>query len=256
MQTNYKCLSGRRYDLDALGADERGFLESVFSLYRTRPAWDEFRSAWVRLGRERVWNNKVAVGSAPYRICQDLAARLGIAEGKVAPLDYRDLLADLIEERFGSRYAFCKETGIDQGHLSRVLAGKKHLAPTTLFEVLDSLGVQIDLVQPEDLFQRAADAPHSQLQRLGVLEHHVATLRTLLARADDCSPEERATLFQQVALLTNGLGQAALPAQEGDDVRQAVDQALARALDARARVAQEIATAAAEEREAHGRTAS
>lgn len=34
--------------------------------------------------------------SVACRICQDVEARLGIAQGKVAAPDYRDYLADLI----------------------------------------------------------------------------------------------------------------------------------------------------------------
>jgi hypothetical protein len=49
----------------------------------------------------------------------------------VAPPDYRDYLADLIEERYGSRYRFCKETVLDPGHLSRVLSSRSKLSSRT-----------------------------------------------------------------------------------------------------------------------------
>jgi len=197
--TRYRTLSGRRFDLSQLSREEQAFLEEVFALYREQPPWARFKSQWVRLGRKRLWKRKVDVGAAAYRICQDLATRLGVAEGKVAPPDYRDLLADLIEARFGSRYAFCKQTGIDQGHLSRVLAGKKHLAPHTLFEVLDSIGVSIDLVDSAELFRRA-QAPFlagTTADRLRSLEVRVSALRDLAARLEGATPEQRRALASE-----------------------------------------------------------
>lgn len=67
---------------------------------------------------------KIEHESALFKICDDLEARLGIAQGKASPPDYRHHLVALIEERYGSRYKFCKDTGIDQGQLSRILAGR------------------------------------------------------------------------------------------------------------------------------------
>lgn len=152
MSRLYTTITGRRFDLDQLAAEERALLGRIEALFRERPAWDEFSQAWIKLGREMLWKDgRVPVGHPVYRICQDLAARLGIAEGRLARPDYRDRLADLIEERFGSRYHFCKQTGIDQAHLSRVLAGKKHLAPGTLSRILEALGVELALVDREGL---------------------------------------------------------------------------------------------------------
>lgn len=68
---------------------------------------------------------------------------MGIAQGKVAPPDYRDYLAALIEERFGSRYRFCQETGVDQGQLSRVFAGRSDLSLQLLQKLLDALHAKL-----------------------------------------------------------------------------------------------------------------
>src|SRR6266545_6249608 len=138
---NYTTLTGRRFDLSRLSDNERAFLKRIVALFRQQPHWDEFSRAWVALGRETLWREgTIPVGHPVYRICQDLAARRGIAEGRLSRPDYRDQLADLIEERFGSRYRFCKETRIDPAHLSRVLAGKKHFATDTLFKIVEALG--------------------------------------------------------------------------------------------------------------------
>lgn len=256
MEKTYRSLSGRRYDLTQLTPSEQTFLQEVFTLYRQRPLWNEFRRQWIAVGRERLWHRRVAVGSTPYRICQDLASRLGIAEGKVAPPDYRDHLADLIEERFGSRYAFCKQTGIDQGHLSRVLAGKKHLASHTLFEVLEALGVQIDLVEPEEIFRRASDpfVPATPTELLSGLERHIAALRGLLTLAETLPTHEQATLLDG-GPPDDGLEQVRLLVKAGRGLLEAVTEALTRALSEQARVAREVAAAAADELEAHGKVA-
>ena len=75
-------------------------------------------------------------GSALFTICDDLEARLGIVRGKASPPDYRHYLLALIVERYGSRYQFCKETGIDQGQLSRILAGRADFSLESLEAVL------------------------------------------------------------------------------------------------------------------------
>lgn len=147
MTAIYTAVTGRRFDLEQLTLDQRSFLAKVGALFRRRPDWDEFAQAWPTIGREMLWRDGAdPVGHPIYRICQDLEARLGIAEGRVAETDYVDQLVDLIEVRFGSRYRFCKETGIDQGHLSRVLAGKKHLSIATLFSILEALGTKLAVV--------------------------------------------------------------------------------------------------------------
>ena len=89
------------------------------------------------------------------RVCQDLEARLGIAQRKVAPPDYRDYLADLIEERFGSRYKFCEAAGIDPGQLSRVFAGRADLSLPTLQKILHVLGAAL-VIQGEEAVEAKA----------------------------------------------------------------------------------------------------
>jgi hypothetical protein len=51
--------------------------------------------------------------------------------------------ADLIEERYGSRYRLCKETSVDPGHVSRVLASRLELSVQNLQR--DAL-----VIQPEE----------------------------------------------------------------------------------------------------------
>ena len=141
----YRTITGRRLDLGDLSRAERDFLRSVQEQYEGAPEWSAFASWWLSKLRQV----GLPTGSVPYRICQDLEARLGIAQGNVAPPDYRDYLADLIEERYGSRYRFCKETGVDPGHLSRVLASRAELSLQNLQRILDALHASL-VIQPEE----------------------------------------------------------------------------------------------------------
>lgn len=150
MDHKYHSLTGRVYDLGSLNERERAFLEGIFKLHSGGISWVEFSRAWISLGRKGLWKGRsVPVRSPVYRICQDLAARLGIMEGRISEPDYREILADLIDSKFRSRYEFCKKTGIDQAHLSRVLAGRSDFSPHTLFKVLEILGVkQREIFEP------------------------------------------------------------------------------------------------------------
>ena len=141
----YKTITGRALPLERLSAEERSFLELVRSEYETRPEWTAFESFWTR----ELERSRLSTESVVHRICHDLEARLGIAQGKVAPPDYRDYLADLIEERYGSRYRFCKETGVDPGHLSRVLASRAELSLQSLQKIMEVLHAAL-VIQPEE----------------------------------------------------------------------------------------------------------
>jgi hypothetical protein len=142
---SYRTITGRTLDLRKLGGDERPFLACVLASFENGMEWSQFAAFWVREFETRGLNPE----GLAYRICQDLEARLGIAQGKVAPPDYRDYLADLIDEKYGSRYRFCKETGIDPGHLSRVFASRSDLSLDALTKLLHLLGAAL-VVQPAD----------------------------------------------------------------------------------------------------------
>ena len=143
----YQTITGRRLNLENLSVDERKFLLAVEKQYRTQLGWTEFASWWLSHFTE----SRLPADSLVCRICQDLEARLGIAEGKVALPAYRDYLADLIEERYGSRYNFCKETGIDPGQLSRVFAVRAELSLPALEKVLQVLNAALIIRREDDL---------------------------------------------------------------------------------------------------------
>ena len=121
----YKTITGRKFDATAFSSKERQLLGTLVDEYATRPDWSAFSRFWQH--HLRRFLEKVPAKERPrqplYQIAQDLEMRLGIAQGAVAEPDYRDYLVDRIEEKYGSRYRFCKETGIAEAFLSQVLSG-------------------------------------------------------------------------------------------------------------------------------------
>jgi len=141
MKNEYRTITGRKLDLAKLTEPERNLLREALEHVRKAGGWNRFAAWWLKAYNE----SGLPESSAVFRICRDLEARLGINEGKVAPPDYRDYLADLIEEHFGSRYRFCEVTGIDPGQLSRVFAGKADLSADLLRRALKALDAHIEV---------------------------------------------------------------------------------------------------------------
>lgn len=148
----YRTITGRQLDIGNLDRRQRDLLGVIRKEYGNAPEWSTFARWWG----ETVGRADLAKDSVVYRICQDLEARLGIVQGKVAAPDYRDYLADLIEERYGSRYRFCKATGVDPGHLSRVLSSQAELSLRNLQRILDALHASLVIQPEEDLAERAS----------------------------------------------------------------------------------------------------
>ena len=139
----YLTVTGRPLDLSRLTAEERRFLSAVKKKYAANPDWTEFSAWW-----NREFDRAGLKSFTPiYWVCQDLESRLGIAQGHVAEPDYRDYLAALIREQFGSRNQFCLKTGMDPGHLSRVLDGRADVSIKNLENLLRILGATL-VVRP------------------------------------------------------------------------------------------------------------
>jgi transcriptional regulator with XRE-family HTH domain len=141
MKNAYRTITGRKLNLAKLTKPERNLLREALERVRKTSGWNRFAAWWLKAFNE----SGLPENSAVFRICRDLEARLGIAEGKVAPPDYRDYLADLIEEHFGSRHRFCEATGIDPGQLSRVFAGKADLSADLLRRALKALDAHLEV---------------------------------------------------------------------------------------------------------------
>ena len=106
-KSTYQTITGREFELSRLSAGEREFLAAVQARLPGEPEWSEFAAWWLNEFKDA----GLPMESVTYRICQDLESRLGIAEGKVAPPDYRDYLADLIEEFPGRGIGVAQSTG-------------------------------------------------------------------------------------------------------------------------------------------------
>lgn len=159
MKAEYRTITGRRLELGGLTADERKLLIAIEKKFRARPDWTEFAAWWV----SRFRRAQLPATSVVRRVCQDLEARLGIAQRKLAAPDYRDYLADLIEERFGSRYKFCEATGIDPGQLSRIFASRADLSLPALQKVLHVLGAALVIQKEEAVEAKASPGEASRV---------------------------------------------------------------------------------------------
>lgn len=153
MKNRYETLTGRQVDTSRLLPRERTALTALQDAYASSPASDVFAAAWTRKVFPLL--ARLSAEERPehplYVIAQDLELRLGIAQGTVAPPDYRDYLVDRIEERYGSRYKFCQETGIPQAFLSQVLSGSKDFSVETLRRAAEALDLSLALLPLADL---------------------------------------------------------------------------------------------------------
>jgi hypothetical protein len=145
MQRIYETLENGKYDLKALSAKEQGFLKRVFDYYHQKPDRSLFSNYWLREG-QKVWAGtprKEVVDLPIFNICLDLEMRLGIGQGYMRLPDYRDKLQGIIDDKFQSRYQFCKKTGISQDTLSRILNKRREPSLRLLKTILDALGYEI-----------------------------------------------------------------------------------------------------------------
>jgi hypothetical protein len=155
----YRTLAGRTVDLTKLNHDERAYLAAVVAKYQERPEWSLFGAWWLN----EVYERNILDSSVVYKICDDLEARLGVAQGKAAPPDYRHYLLALIEEHYGTRYRFCKATGIDQGQLSRILSGKADFSLESLGQILKALQASLVIQTEQELRETATPEAVGQI---------------------------------------------------------------------------------------------
>lgn len=155
----YEDLFGRRWSLSPLTPRERRFLRSLVKRVNAGVSWPDLSGSWrltlldLYHGRSR----KDVVGLPLYAVCQDIESRVGIDQGFFRQRDYRDDLAEMIRDKFPSRYRFAKQAGIDEAFLSRVVRKKAHLSVDKLDSALAPLGYRVALVRSSE-----AAAAHSQ----------------------------------------------------------------------------------------------
>ena len=153
MIRRYEILTGGILDLDGLDAAQRRAAEEFLRLWNQQPDWREFCNRSQESLKKALAGvpRRECVRHPLYRMAHDLEMRLGIAQGKVAPLDYRDYVFDKIKERFGTRYKFCKATGISEAFLSQVISGEKDFSLGKLKQVAEVLGLGLALLPMKEL---------------------------------------------------------------------------------------------------------
>ncbi len=143
----YEDIDGNPIPLGGLDADERRLVARLRRRARTHPDWTAFDNYWMpevrAFYKARGQRRAAVMQRAPFRIAQDLSARLGIASGMVRPSDLRDDLEDLIRTKYATQRAFCKATGLGEDMLSHFLAGRKDLSLHALTEALERVGYRL-----------------------------------------------------------------------------------------------------------------
>ncbi len=146
----YVDLDGNQFSLRYLDMDERRLVTTLMRKAARNPDWNDFDNyAYKAIGDfydRRGLKRRETAQTMPFKILQDLSARLGIAQGFIRPDDYRDELEALIDRQFPSREAFCKASGISPAMLSHVLAGRKDLSMAALSKALERIGYRLRLV--------------------------------------------------------------------------------------------------------------
>jgi len=144
---SYQDLDGNTYFLEAWDREERRLFRACKDFIKRKPDWDAYANYWLRrvdaLYTARGLQRKEVVHTALYKMAQDLEMRLALSLGLVRVGDYRDDLAQLIEESFSSQRDFCKATGLSEDMISHVLAGRKHLGIDTLEAALERIGYRL-----------------------------------------------------------------------------------------------------------------
>jgi hypothetical protein len=146
----YLDLDGNAISLEGLDAAERRLLSRLERRARTHPDWTAFDSyripVVVAFYEGRGLSRSQTIRTPIYQIAQDLSARLGIAQGMVRPPDYLDQLEDLVLNQFPSRRAFCQASGLSEGVVDDVLAGRQDLSLERLSQALERAGYRLRIV--------------------------------------------------------------------------------------------------------------
>lgn len=146
----YVDLDGKVLALADLDEEERRLVARLRRRAKAKPDWDSFDNYWTTavpaFYEARGIKRKAVPRTVGWRVAQDLSSRLGMAQGNIAPDDYRDELEDLITEKFKSRREFCQAAGISEDMLSHVLAGRKDLSLSSLEGALARIGYRLRIL--------------------------------------------------------------------------------------------------------------
>jgi hypothetical protein len=158
---SYVDMKGTNYVLAVLDDEERKLVDELKLFAGRHPDWGTFSTFYIgKIGsfyESRGLSRREITKSSVWKIAQDLAGRIHVAQGIARPSDYRDELEFLIHTNFSTRRAFCEATGLSEDMLSHVLAGRKHLGIETLTDALAKIGYTIHITPMPDV------SPPSQL---------------------------------------------------------------------------------------------
>ena len=158
----YVDLDGNEICLGHLDAEERKLLARVQRRARTNPDWDAFDNFWTvavpAFYEARGMDRKAVPRTVLWRVAGDLSGRIAVAAGLARIGDYHGDLEDLIRDKYPSRRAFCKATGLSEGMLSHVLAGRKDLSLAALTRALERIGYRLRIVPVPVVQQQASGA--------------------------------------------------------------------------------------------------
>ena len=92
--TTYIDLKGKRFDLGSLDSEERGLVQELKQRAAVDRDWFSFGNYWLKrvstFYDARGCSRQQMLASIPYRVGQDLASHIGIAQGKMRAPDYRE----------------------------------------------------------------------------------------------------------------------------------------------------------------------
>lgn len=142
MKVKYRTLCNEVIDLASLSKIHREIYEKVKQAAEQDQEWTSFSNFWIEKAREL----NIPTESAIFKIFQDMDSRVGIRQKLTRLPNWREELDRFIESRFKSRYEFCKIVGLDQGHLSSILNGKKNISIANLTRIFDKVGFRMIFV--------------------------------------------------------------------------------------------------------------
>jgi hypothetical protein len=147
MMKTYRTLRNAVYDVTALPPEQKKIYEKVKRFSDKRPHWDRFTGFWVRQmdTLQPALTRKEIVNTPIWKICEDMDSRIAIEQGYARRSDYLDELLDLIESKRRSPRAFCREVGLDEDYLNRVLNKRQPFSLRKLEKVLDALGYELTI---------------------------------------------------------------------------------------------------------------
>lgn len=135
----YQTMENEVFDLNSLPKSHETLYQGIKKLFLSGVNSSELWNFFCPEGRRL----KISKTDPIFRILQDLSARIYIRSQFARLSHWYEDLDRFIKRKFKTRREFCRLTGVDEGHLSRVLAGKSRFSIDTLERILTKADVRI-----------------------------------------------------------------------------------------------------------------